>query len=239
MKYQTQENINGEIEFRSGYEDFDNVKRMLSSRIDETVDIFKDFDIEEPVAEFGAERCQRILAVISKFKLSSGYAYDLSERSMSMADIIGERLFSDSPHKRLIRISDDFLSNHYTNHFGFVFCFATLHHFPDPRPVFAAVHRMLKKDGIFYFNREAVESLIGLHEVVRAIKNKGVVKERRYNIIETQFPLEVWEECFSKFSKCDITLKLPLLSFRLHKLNKLTRLIIKITGARISGLCIK
>ncbi len=171
--------------------------------------------------EFGAERAQRVLALIDEYGLEKAYAFDISPDMLEISRIISEARYKAEyqgrqlPHEKLVLVAGDFMKakeNIDPQQLDFVFCFATIHHFPDPRPVFQVAHSLLKDGGYFYFDREALRSWLGLHEVARLgmYLRHGKVVERDYGILETQFSLEIWREAFDTFQDWDIHLKYPM-----------------------------
>ena len=51
------------------------------------------------------------------------------------------------------------------NSLPFVFCFETLHHFPDPTPVVHEIYRVLCPGGWFYFNEEPFKKVLYFPDV--------------------------------------------------------------------------
>ena len=267
-KYQADSNKAGEINYRKGVAEAEekNPERfmgLMKQRMEETLNIFKGLDQKYRIGinnnmafgEFGAERAQRVLALIHHYNLVKGYAFDISPNMLNISRIISENCFKDEykgkklPHEKLVLVADDFLKakeNIQPQQLDFVFCFATIHHFPDPRPVFKTVHSLLKDGGYFYFDREALKSWLGLHEVARlgTYLRFGKVIEREYGILETQFSLKNWKEAFDLFEDWDIRLKYPatvlekLYNFDIKKIadNGFFRFASQVFGGRIYGI---
>ena len=266
-KYQADSHKTGEINYRKGVADVeeknpDQYMDMMKIRMQETVNIFQRLDEKYKIGinkdmvfgEFGAERAQRILALIHHYNLEKGYAFDISSDMLKISKIISECCYKDEykekklPHEKLVLVGDDFLKakdNIKPQQLDFVFCFATIHHFPDPRPVFQTVHSLLKDGGYFYFDREALKSWLGLHEVARfrTYLRWGKIIEREYGILETQFSLKIWKEAFDLFEDWDIHLKYPapvlehLYNFDVKKIamNSFSRFASQVFGGRIYG----
>ena len=231
--YQDESNKSGEINYRKGVAAVEekNPEQLISlmkQRMEETINIFQRLDEKYNIGikkdmvfgEFGAERAQRILSLIHKYNLEKGYAFDISQDMLNISRIVSEQFFKNEykgkklPHEKLILVADDFLKakeNIHPQQLDFVFCFATIHHFPDPRPVFQTVHSLLKDGGYFYFDREALKSWLGLHEVARfrTYFRFGKIIEREYGILETQFSLNTWKEALNIFEDWDVRLKYP------------------------------
>lgn len=267
-KYQDDTNRAGEINYRKGVAEVekehpDRVMTMVRERMENTVGIFHELDTKYNIGihkdmvfgEFGAERAQRVLALIHEYSLEKAYAFDISPDMLGISRIISETFYQDEykgkrlPHEKLVLVADDFLKakeNIHPQQLDFVFCFATIHHFPDPRPVFQAVHSLLKDGGYFYFDREALRSWLGLHEVARlgTYLRFGKIIERDYGILETQFSLRVWKEACDMFHDWDIRLKYPapvlekLYNVSLSTVtgNPLLRFASQVLGGRIYGI---
>jgi len=267
-RYQDDTNRAGEIEYRRGVaavekEDPARFIALIKQRMEDTVDIFhgldKKFNIgihkDMVFGEFGAERAQRILALIHEYGLEKAYAFDISPDMLEISRIISETCYRPEyngkqlPHEKLVLVAGDFMKakeNIHPQQLDFVFCFATIHHFPDPRPVFQAAHSLLKDGGHFYFDREALRSWLGLHEVARlgAYLRHGRIIEREYGILETQFSLEVWKEAFDTFQDWDIRLKYPVpvlekiynVDFKKVSRNALLSLMAQSFGGRLHGI---
>jgi SAM-dependent methyltransferase len=267
-KYQADSNKSGEINYRKGVAEVeeknpDQYMDLMKQRMVETTDIFHRLDERYKIGinkdmvfgEFGAERAQRVLALIHRYNLNKGYAFDISPDMLNISKIISENCFRNEyqekklPHEKLVLVADDFLKakeNIKPQQLDFVFCFATIHHFPDPRPVFKTVHSLLKDGGYFYFDREALKSWLGLHEVARfrTYLRFGKIIEREYGILETQFSLKIWKEAFDLFEDWDIRLKYPapvlerLYNFDLKTIagNEFLRFASQVFGGRIYGI---
>jgi SAM-dependent methyltransferase len=265
-QYQNDTNKQGEITFRRQLaqqeaEHPELILPTMKKRIAETVAVFHSLERRYSlslskntvVGELGAERAQRVLALIDHYNLNKAFAFDISPDMLSLSEVISTRCFPKSdgtfPHQRLTLVPGDFLQAKKMigeQPIDFMFCFATIHHFPDPRPVFQTVYSLLNDGGYFYFDREAMRSLLGLHEVARlpGYLAHGKIIERDFGILETQFSLERWLEALNIFDDWDVHLKYPLpvlekiynFDFRTLTHNAFIRTISRLFGGRIYGL---
>ncbi|MCM2267380.1 MAG: class I SAM-dependent methyltransferase [Elusimicrobiales bacterium] len=104
-----------------------------------------------PYLEIGAERCQRSLVMENDLG-AEGLAADLS---FDMLKSCGHYMSVFGKSKSPLRVCCDanalpFLSGS----IPFVFCYQTLHHFPDPGPIVAEMNRVLSPGGYFSVNEE-------------------------------------------------------------------------------------
>ena len=178
MKQQSSQEQKGEIEFRkklftqqvggeSVFEDeFDGkeISKIVVERMKKTLEqmtLLKGKDIvRAPFLEIGAERCQRSLVLENDLD-TDGAAVDISYHMLKSCDYY-KGLFSKS--KGPFRICCDanrlpFLSDSVP----FVFCYQTLHHFPDPRPVLKEIYRVLSPGGYFTVNEEPFKKILHLN----------------------------------------------------------------------------
>ncbi len=265
-KYQVDKNKQGEITYRKmvaehEQQDLSGIINVMKERIVDTVQVFEKLDKKYNIGitkdmvfgEFGAERAQRVMALMDHYQLQKSYAFDISPDMLNLSKAVSESCFAKSnnglPHERLVLVADDFLKakeNIQPQQLDVVFCFATIHHFPDPRPVFKTVYSLLKDGGYFYFDREALKSWLGLHEVgrFRTYLEHGHIIERDHGILETQFSLRTWKEAIETFEHWDVRVKYPLpglekvYNFNLKHVfkNPALKTMLQFSGARIFGL---
>jgi len=165
----------GEIEFRkklvqhqvdgqSHFEDefnTDEIEKILLSRMEKTLNKMKEFlekkIVLSPYIEIGAERCQRSLVMENDLGLT-GAAVDLSYDMLKSGDYYSRR-FNRS--KLPLRVCADVNQLPFqSNSIPFVFCYETLHHFPDPSPVIREIHRVLSPGGCFFFDEEPYKKVL-------------------------------------------------------------------------------
>jgi SAM-dependent methyltransferase len=267
-RFQNETNKAGEVTYRKMVadqekDDPNSLIPTMKERMKETLQVFHGLEEKYNLhitkdmifGEFGAERAQRMLAIMDKYDLTKAYAFDISPDMLKLSGMISELCFTKKegngklPHERLTLVADDFLKakqNIQPEQLDFVFCFATIHHFPDPRPVFKTAYSLLKDGGYFYFDREALRSWLGFHEVARFryYLMHGKIIERDYGILETQFSLKTWLEAINTFEDWDVRLKYPapvlehIYNMSLHSItdNALLRTMAQLSGGRMHGL---
>jgi SAM-dependent methyltransferase len=191
---------------------------VLRAGVEETSDVFEDLQTQgiefSPFLEIGAERGHRSFFLVNHYE-AQGFALDLSLDALQFGDhLVSAFDFTDAP----VRICGDAVNLPFkSNLLPFVFCFATLHHFPDPMTVVEEGVRVLKDEGHFFFDREptrgkaaitlwmryghkltTVENLLAKLGILGFISEGGGI-EREYGILENTFPLKTWLEIASIF----------------------------------------
>jgi SAM-dependent methyltransferase/uncharacterized protein YbaR (Trm112 family) len=177
MIHQSKEAQKGEIEFRrklirqqvAGEKIFDDeydgpgITRILAERMKKTleeVSLLKSHGIVvSPYLEIGAERCQRSLVMENDLG-ASGLAADLS---FDMLRSCAHYMDVFSKERSPVRVCCD--ANNLpllSNSIPFVFCYQTLHHFPDPGPVIKEVLRVLSPGGHFMLREEPFRKTLHL-----------------------------------------------------------------------------
>lgn len=199
------------------------IMSVLADSMEETYRVFNRLVTRpipiSPFLELGAERGDRSFSLCNEFG-AQGFAFDLSLDALQFGDRFVEELgFTEAP----LRICGDAYNLPFrSNSFPFVFCFATLHHFPDPLPVVREVLRVLQDGGYFYFDREptrgrlavrlwmrrgyklsCVEALLNRLGILGFISEGGEI-EREYGILENTFPLETWVKLTALFSQTEM-----------------------------------
>ncbi len=184
---------------------------FLRQGIEETRRVFKELQLRgvktTPFLELGAERGHRSACLVNEFA-AQGTAFDLSLDALSY----GEHLQTEFQYTDLpMRVCGDAYNLPFrSNVFPFVFCFATLHHLPDPAPIVKEAVRVLQNDGYFYFNREPTRGTLAvtlwtrrghkLSRIEQALNRLGILGfisegggvEREYGILENTFSLDTW-----------------------------------------------
>ncbi|MBA7631328.1 hypothetical protein ES703_38859 [subsurface metagenome] len=107
-----------------------------------------------PFLEIGAERTQCSM-VLKNYYNADGFAVDLSKDMLQFAGVILKPLgFKKMP----IRVCCDAYNLPFRNNvFPFVFCYETLHHFPEPTPVILEIKRVMQKGGFFLLASEPIK----------------------------------------------------------------------------------
>jgi SAM-dependent methyltransferase/uncharacterized protein YbaR (Trm112 family) len=210
--------------------------------------------------EIGAERGQRSLVMENDFG-AQGFAVDLSYDSLRATQYYAERFH----HEKLpIRMCCDAYNLPFRNNsMPFIFCYNTLHHFPDPAPIIAEIHRVLAP-GFFFFDEEPFERLLHIDlykrslqhrigarrrnvivKVLEALFSDVVLNEVEYGIIENEdISPSMWQHALCPFDWVEATLESPwglcsslyAPSLNLpHVLNKLMGGSVRCLGKKTSG----
>lgn len=205
-----------------------------------------------PFLEVGAERGHRSYWLCHEYQVE-GFAFDLSWDALRFGDrLVAEFSFTASPERVC---GDAYHLPFRSNQFPFVFCFATLHHFPDPEPVVQEVIRVLRNGAFFYFDGEPtrgrldlklwsrqghklspVESILHRLGILGFISEGGDL-ERQYGISENTFPLSTWLKLVEPFDSVAMVVNRKLkLHFDPHR-PSWKRWFSRGVGGVTSGLC--
>lgn len=188
MDKQQLRNQKGEIDFRKklymqqvkGNKIFDDeydvtgIETILEDRMKKTfnqMSSLKEKNIAlSPYLEIGAERCQRSLVMENDLGLN-GAALDISFDMLKSCDHYQD-VFNKV--KSPVKICCDAYNLPFqTDSIPFVFCYETLHHFPEPAPITKEIYRVLMPGGFFYFDEEPYKQI--LH--VNLIKGQKMYSE--------------------------------------------------------------
>lgn len=194
---------------------------ILKERISITRKIFKKLQARgialSPFLEIGAEKGQRSLVLVNDFG-ASGFAADISRESLAagkkFAKILGFRKLP------ALVCCDAYRLPFASGSIPFVFCFETLHHFPDPAPIIKEVYRVLTPGGVFYFGEEPVKQSFNLrlwrrgyrlNPLERFLKTLGILPflsrigaaEVNHGVLEEEFDLKTWKTALKPFSKVE------------------------------------
>jgi len=144
-----------------------------------------------------------------------------------------------------------------TGSIPFVFCYDTLHHFPDPTPIVAEVHRVMTPGAHFFFGQEPFKKILHLdlyksdkaysEKYLKSSKLKKIINfflaervgnENDFNVIENEkITIKKWKKIFSAFN--DQAIKLVSLGKIETKIfgqkNYLKYLLNFLLGGNISG----
>jgi len=218
----SQQELGGRVRIPETFSE-DEIISVLLDSMEETRCIFDELAERiphiSPFLELGAERGQRSYVLSNEFA-AQGFALDLSIDALQFGARLAEELgLHDAP----LRICGDAYNLPFrSSSLPFVFCFATLHHFPDPAPVVGEVVRVLHDGGHFYFDGEPTRGLLALslwtrygHKLSRAeqvLDDLGILGfvsdgggiEREYGIIENRFPLKTWVEVTRQFDEVEM-----------------------------------
>lgn len=182
--------------------------------------------LQGPFLELGAERCQRSLVLANDFGLE-GYAADLSFESLQYADFLAQQEKLSRVPKRVC--CDAYKLPFADNSIGFAFCYQTLHHFPDPTPIFQELYRVLRPGAVLRVDEEPIRRTWKVNLWKRRVFPKGRenkyvryakdylldfisephVNEVDYGICENDdISLVEWERAFGSAAEKNVRLKL-------------------------------
>jgi ubiquinone/menaquinone biosynthesis C-methylase UbiE len=207
-----------------------------------------------PFIELGAERCQRSLVLENEFD-ARGIAVDISFDMLRLSAQVARGLGFEKLPLRVccdannLPIQDDALS--------FAFCYATLHHFPDPGPIIEEMARVLGDHGTLFFDEEPVRGAVyrftrlyqrhghRLNNLEKALDKLGLLPfiskaggvECDHGILEEEFDLGTWQKALSPFQQAEVIVN-KRLGLRLDGFTPgLSRVIAWLVGGNIRVLC--
>jgi SAM-dependent methyltransferase/uncharacterized protein YbaR (Trm112 family) len=275
LKKQLVTNQKGEIEFRKrlyqqqveGQAIFDDeldparTEQVLAERMDKT---FRDMtQLQQrgiplsPYIEIGAERGQRCLVMENDLS-AHGAAADICYPLLKSTDHY-KRVFKRT--KSPLRICCDannlpFISDSVP----FVFCYETLHHFPEPAPITKEIYRVLQPGGYFFFDEEPFKQVLHLdlykakQSYSREYASRSVMRkvidrlcmartcnETDHGILENdKITLQEWKKALSAFDASDVRLEYgPVKSQLVNPRSRLKYFVLYLLGGVISGVCQK
>jgi len=177
-----------------------------------------------PYLEIGAERGQRSLVMENDIG-AAGAAADLSYDMLKSCDHY-QNVFNKKKMPARLCCDANYLP-FAGNSIPFVFCYETLHHFPDPTPIIKEIHRVLAAGGWFFFDEEPYRRVLhlDLYESKKIYsaeyRNAGLLKktmdyffakrrcnETEHGIIENdEISLKIWKNALSIFAEKNIQLQ--------------------------------
>jgi ubiquinone/menaquinone biosynthesis C-methylase UbiE/uncharacterized protein YbaR (Trm112 family) len=276
VKKQLVDNQRGEIAFREKLvqqqvggkpilddeQDAEGIEKMLDDRMKKTFNrmtaLREDGVAISPYAEIGAERCQRALVMENDLG-ATGAAIDISYHMLRSCDHYKEVFDKD---KVPLRICCDANSLPFrTDSVPFVFCYETLHHFPDPTPITREIYRVVSPGGHFLFDEEPYKRILHINlykrnrvnpkESLRRAKlrkifdyflSKETSNEIEHNIIENNdISLRIWKQALSLFEWKRVELQsMKVINSELFKPRQYTKFLLAgLFGGGISGICRK
>jgi SAM-dependent methyltransferase len=235
-----------EIVRKRAIKTYDQVKRLQDRGI-----------VTSPYVEIGAERCQRSLVMENQLD-SHGAAVDISFHSLQSCDFYGQVMHLGLAPTRICCDANKlpFISDSVP----FIFCYETLHHFPDLTPIIREVHRVLAPGGCFFFDEEGFERKIHLtlydagkmyskenrakgtiRRISDAFFGKMSCNETEHGIIENEkITLGQWKRALSTFEKQLVTMKTGGFRTDLFDRKSFVRTSLhSLLGGEITGCCFK
>lgn len=212
-----------------------------------------------PYLEIGAERGQRSLVMENDLN-ARGAALDLSFDTLRSCAYYSLKFNKDKIPLRLC--TDAYSLPFKSGSIPFIFCYQTLHHFPDPIPIISEIHRVLSEGGSFLFDEEPFKKVlhIDLYKNRNKIysdseQNKNMVKkildfflaeeicnETDHGIVENhEIDLKVWKQGLNIFSEKNVRLNSAkiLNTMLFSPSNYFTFFMAYLLGGNISGICKK
>jgi SAM-dependent methyltransferase/uncharacterized protein YbaR (Trm112 family) len=204
----------------------DEVTRLIDERMKTTAARMRQVAsagaVLAPYLEIGAERGQRALVLENDFAVH-GAAADISLDMLKSTAHWAHRLAL--PNLPLRVCCDAHTLPFRSGSLPFVFCYQTLHHFPDPAPILSQIWRVLAADGLFFFDEEPFRRVLRQHHFHPADPGPGAGRARRaafrvlqffsdpgqdeavHGIVENHsIPPAQWRSLLERFSERDVTL---------------------------------
>ena len=278
MTTQSVKNQRGEIEFRKklylqqveGQKVFDDefdtagAEKILRDRMGKTLaqmTQLRDRGISlSPYLEIGAERGQRSL-ILENDLGASGAAVDISFDLLKSCRHY-QKVFNKT--KAPTRVCCDANNLPFmTNSIPFIFCYETLHHFPEPTPIVEELHRVLLPDGHFFFDEEPYKKVLrfSLYKAPKIYSSRSrgrsvmwkaldrffsyqSCNEVEHGVIENHdIPIAQWRRALELFNTIDVKLKpvdhSSMQSSLFGPRSYLKYLLAYLLGGTVSGICQK
>jgi len=258
-----EQQIQGKVVFKDEYEAFE-IERILKERMNKTMNDMnalreKGIPIS-PFIEIGAERCQRSLVMENDLH-SNGAAVDISFDMLVSGDYYRRKM---NKKNNPLRICCDAYSLPFgSGSVPFVFCYETLHHFPELTPIINEIYRVLAPGGVFFFDEEPFKKILHVNlytnqkayskntrtrstikKVLDYFLAKNMCNETDHNIIENEsLSIGEWEQSLKIFDDQEVHFKTPVrfIGFNLsNKKNQYIRLLLSfLLGGTVTGKCRK
>ena len=232
----------------------DELLSILKTRIQTTEKKFKEiksvYSIKPgvKVLEVGSERCQR-LAVAGKIFKAKPLGVDISYESLKSSDFFMEKLNYPTDFFRVC--TDVYKLPFADGVFDIIYCFETLHHFPDPINVVNEVRRVLKKGGLLVVSEEPVKRFLNLglrltpkkNILVKFLKKTKLAallfkegkNEMTYGIYEGVLSLSFIKEFLNLFKTEKADVRILNKRFNLTRNTLVNKVIIFLLGGEFEG----
>ncbi len=221
-----QQQVEGKSVFRDEFDGsvIENIMRQRMAKTVSDMSALQKAGVRiSPYLEIGAERGQRALAMKNDLQ-ADGIAADLSFDMLKSGDYY-RRVFQKSEMPLRVCCDINFMP-FARGSTPFIFCYETLHHFPDPAPILREIHRVMTPGGFFFFDEEPFKRALHLNlyksekiysqEARQAGKLKKALdfffaqkncNETEHGIIENdEISLATWEAALSPFGQKDVEL---------------------------------
>jgi ubiquinone/menaquinone biosynthesis C-methylase UbiE len=166
MEKQRIESQKGEIEGEEIIQDeYDrhSIEVILKERMKKTFDQMTSLKATgrtlSPYIEIGAERGQRSLIMENEIG-AAGAAVDISFDMLKSCDHYAKVFVKNKLPMRIC--CDANVLPFASASIPFIFCYQTLHHFPNPIPIIEEIHRVLSLGGNFFFDEEPYRKVLHL-----------------------------------------------------------------------------
>jgi ubiquinone/menaquinone biosynthesis C-methylase UbiE/uncharacterized protein YbaR (Trm112 family) len=223
----SQQQIEGEKSLDDEY-DAQSVETLLKERMSHTLARMKELKNTgmpmSPYLEIGAERGQRSLVMENEIG-ASGAAADISFDMLKSCDHYKKAFDMQRAPARLCCDANNLPLK--SNSLPFVFCYETLHHFPDPSPIVAEIFRVIRPGGYFVFEEEPYKKVLhwnlyrGSRMYSAETLNRNILQrffdrffavnvcnEIEYGIIENhEISTAQWKNALSPFDTKDVWLR--------------------------------
>lgn len=222
-----EQQLHGKVLFEDEF-DAAGIEALLAGRVARTRAQMESLSangvVLSPYIEIGAERAQRALVLENEFN-AHGAALDISYHMLASAPHYAKVL--RRPRLPLRICGDAYRLPFRTGSVPFVFCYQTLHHFPDPAPVVAEAFRVLSPGGRFLFDEEPYRQVLHLDLYTRKtsicaatsrrpttlqrIVDRFLVRHRcnesDFGIVENHdIPVADWRRALGVFPERDVAL---------------------------------